>query len=257
MSFNKWLGLGAGWVLGGPIGGIIGLAIGSLIDMNKTSKSRSSQGAYRNQEAYRSQGGYSNSGNTTPVDFAMSLMVLIAAVMKADNKLLKSELDYVKNYLSNTYGQENSRELVLILRDILKRDIPVTDVCFQIKRNLDYSSRLQLLYLLYGIAQADGMVDISEINLIDRIAASLGVSPNDNASIKSTYYNDIESAYKVLEISSATSDEEVKKAYKKMAVKYHPDKVSYLGEEMQKNANEKFKKVNEAFEKIKKERGMK
>jgi DnaJ like chaperone protein len=41
-----------------------------------------------------------------------------------------------------------------------------------------------------------------------------------------------------------------------MALKYHTDKVSHLGEDFQKTADDKFKKVNEAYEKIKKERNI-
>jgi DnaJ like chaperone protein len=70
------------------------------------------------------------------------------------------------------------------------------------------------------------------------------------------FYDNVEAAYKVLEISSSATNEEIKKAYRKMAVRFHPDKVSHLGPEFQKSANEKFARVNEAYNKIKKERGM-
>jgi DnaJ like chaperone protein len=59
-----------------------------------------------------------------------------------------------------------------------------------------------------------------------------------------------------LEIDSSASDELLKKAYRKMAIKYHPDKISHLGEEFQNAAKEKFQKVNDAYETIKKERGI-
>ena len=64
-------------------------------------------------------------------------------------------------------------------------------------------------------------------------------------------------AYKILEVEQSASNDEIKKAYRKMARKYHPDMVSHLGEDFQKSANEKFRKVNEAYEMIKKERNMK
>ena len=62
--------------------------------------------------------------------------------------------------------------------------------------------------------------------------------------------------YKILEISPDASDEEVKKAYRAAAKKHHPDKVSHLGEDVRKAAEEKFAQVNEAYERIKKARGM-
>ena len=69
------------------------------------------------------------------------------------------------------------------------------------------------------------------------------------------FYKDANAAYKILEVKEKATDTEVKKAYRKMAVKYHPDKLTHLGEEFQKSAKEKFQKVNEAYETIKKERG--
>jgi DnaJ like chaperone protein len=61
--------------------------------------------------------------------------------------------------------------------------------------------------------------------------------------------------YKILEVSPTATNEEIKKAYRNMALKFHPDKVQYLGEDFRKVAEEKFKLVNEAYEMIKKERG--
>ena len=121
---------------------------------------------------------------------------------------------------------------------------------------MDYPSRLQMLHLLFGIAQSDGSVDVSEINMISRIANLLGISTSDYSSIKSMFYKDTNSAYKVLEIEKSATDNEIKKAYRSMAVKYHPDKVSYLGEEFQEQAKKKFQSLIEAYEIIKKERNI-
>lgn len=237
-KYNKWLGLGAGWILGGPIGGLVGLAIGSILDINNPEQ----------------KDRYTNNA-TTPTDFAMSLLVLIAAVMKADGIVKKTELNYVKAYLSRTFGTDTASELSLILRDLLKRNIPTEDVCNQVAHHLDYHSRLELIHLMYGISMADGQLAPNEFRVISHIARCMGISEADNLSIKATFYNDLKSAFETLEISEDATNEEVKKAYKKMALKYHPDKVSYLGEEIQDSAKQKFQKVNEAFEKIKKERG--
>ena len=62
--------------------------------------------------------------------------------------------------------------------------------------------------------------------------------------------------YRALGVADRATADEIKKAYRRLAKKHHPDKVSHLGEDFKKTADEKFKKVNEAFEKIKKERGM-
>lgn len=235
-KFARWIGGGLGWVIGGPIGAIIGFGIGSLLETPEFEKTRSYSG-------------------TTTGGFAMTLLVLIAAVMKADGKVLKSELSYVKKYFIQQFGEESALEALQMLRDILNQNIPVQSVGMQIKQNLDYSSRLQLLHILFGVAQADGKVDVSELNTIASIAGYMGVSSKDFESIKSMFVKDVDSAYKILGVDSSASNEEIKKAYRKMAVKFHPDKVSHLGEDFQKQAKEKFQKVNDAYEKIKKERG--
>ncbi len=230
-KYGKWLGAGLGWAFGGPIGAILGFAIGSIFDGTTTKEIHSPRG-----------------------DFAASLIVLLAAVMKADNKVMKSELDYVKAFFIRNFGHEKSAEALLLLRDTLKKDIPIDEVCQQIQRNMPYSERLELIHLLFGIARSDGQINQAEINVIEQIASRLHIDNKDYISIKSMFVKDTDSAYKILEISSNATEQEIKKAYRKMAIKYHPDKVAHLGEDFQKSAKEKFQKVNEAYEIIKKQR---
>jgi len=238
--FGKWLGGGLGFVMGGPIGGLLGFLVGSVIDSTTVQSSTYTTSSVR----------------TTQGDFSMSLMVLVAAVMKADGKVVKSELDYVKQFFVRQFGQESAKEALLVLKDIIKQEIPVRDVCLQISRNMDYSSRLQLLHLLFNISLADTRIQPLEIELIEKISGALGVASNDFVSIKNMFIPETDSSYKILEIDPNSSNEEVKKAYRRMAMKYHPDKVSHLGDEFRKTADEKFKKVNESYEKIKKERNL-
>ena len=142
-----------------------------------------------------------------------------------------------------------------MLRDLLNQNIPLYDVTKQMKQKLDYSSRLQLLHFLYGISAADKVLHPKEIEVIEVIANYLGITRQDQSSIKAMFVEETDSSYKILELNRTASVEEIKKAYRKMAMKYHPDKVSYLGEDIKKAAEEKFRKVNEAYEKIKSERG--
>ncbi len=247
---GRLLGAGIGFATGGVIGALIGGAIGSMFDNVATG--RQIGGGGQRQQSW-SQSRQQMSQN----DFYSSLLVLIAAVMKADGVVKKSELDYVKRYLLNTFGETKATQLLHTLRDILQKDIPLQQVCLEIRQNMQYASRLELLHVLYYIAQSDGNIDDSELDVISTIANGLGISYSDAQSIKATFYDDLDSAYQMLEITPSATDEEVKKAYKKMAVKYHPDKVSHLGEDVQKTANEKFRKINEAYEKIKKQRNIK
>jgi DnaJ like chaperone protein len=186
----------------------------------------------------------------------MSLLVLVAAVMKADGKVVKSELDYVKQFFVRQFGPESAKQALLMLKDILKQEIPVRDVCLQIKGNMDYSSRLQLLHLLFNLSLADSVIHPSEIQIIEKISSYLGVNSNDFLSIRNMFIPETDSSYKILEIVPSSSNEEVKKAYRRMAMKYHPDKVSHLGDDIRKSADDKFAMVNEAYEKIKRERNI-
>ncbi|MFW6043857.1 MAG: TerB family tellurite resistance protein [Marinilabiliaceae bacterium] len=235
------IGFGIGWWIFGPVGALIGMFLGGQAEEATTVEGK----------------GRPVSSGSARDGFVVSLLVLMAAVMKADGKVLRSELNYVKQYLNNLLGPEKARESLNVLRDLIKKDIPLNDVCHQIRVNVQYDSRVQLLHLLFGVARADGQLSQVEINTIERISRLLGIAGPDYQAVLNMFYDNLESAYKILEISPSASDEEVKKAYRKMAVRFHPDKVSHLGAEFQKSANEKFAKVNEAYEKIRKERGLK
>jgi DnaJ like chaperone protein len=177
--------------------------------------------------------------------------------MKADGSVRKSELDFVKQFYVRNFGEEAARQYIKMLGEILKKDFNVMDVSRQIGRYMDYSARLQLMHYLFGIALADGKADPVEVNLIEQVAAAMGLGASDFQSIKAMFVKDTENAYRILGVASTATDEEVKSAYREMAKRYHPDKVSHLGEEVKKAAEEKFQKVNDAYETIKKERGMK
>lgn len=239
-GWGKWLWGGLGWALGGPIGGILGFALGAINEQQATT-----QGA--------GSGGQSVS---TPGDFGSTLLILCAALMKADNKLLKSELEFVRQFFTRQFGEEYTKERMLLFREILKQDIQLEHVCLQIRQNLNYSSRLEMLHLLFGLAAADNDVNEDELTLLKRIAQFTGLSEEDFTSLKAMFVKDKNSFYKILEIDPGASDDEVKKSYRKMAMKFHPDKVHHLGPDFQNDAQEKFKKINTAYEEIKKQRGM-
>jgi DnaJ like chaperone protein len=237
VKFGKWIGGGLGWVVFGPIGALLGFALGAAIDSIKIQKVLP--------------------GQTTQNDFVISLLVLTAAIMKADGKVLKSELDFVKRFFLNQFGEAESKQYLGLLKDILEQNIPVAEVSVQIRQYMDYSARLQLLHYLFGIARADGEVHHAEIAMIRDIAAQLGIRPADLQSIHSMFGSSPSDAYKILEITAEASDEEVKKAYRRMAMKYHPDKVAGLGPEVQRAAKEKFQRLNAAYEQIKQQRNLK
>ncbi len=238
----KWITGGLGFVLGGPIGAIIGFIIGSIID-----------GANNHELNYENQTGSS----TAEGDFKMSLLILIAVVMKADGRFKKKELDVVKRFLLANFGEAGTLDALQILKELLKQDFDEQEVAQQIGRNMNYSSKLELLHLLFEIAYADGDGHPQEIAVLMRISNRLGISSLDFNAIHAPYQKTKDSnwAYKALEIEPTATPEEIKKAYRRMAMKYHPDKVANLGEEIKRTATEKFRSVNEAYEELKKTRG--
>ena len=234
-KYGKWIGGGLGWILGGPLGVLFGFAIGSVID-NISVKAI-------------------ESGKTTKGDFALSLLALVAVVMKADGKILKSELNYVKDYFVRAFGEQQAKEMLILLRDILKKDIDITAVTLQIKQNLDHSSKSQLVYFLIEVAKSDGEFHANEKNVIEKIINLLGFNSYERESLLAMFNSGDDNAYKILGVDKNATDEEIKKQYKKLAKENHPDKVSYLGDEVKEKAKEKFQKIQIAYEQIKKDRG--
>ncbi|MEI7677283.1 MAG: TerB family tellurite resistance protein [Bacteroidales bacterium] len=239
MALGKWIAGGLGWALGGPIGALIGFGLGSLLEGTTVQTSVSTQ-------------------RTTEADFKISLLVLIACIMKADGKILKSELAVAKKFLVTNYGEEQALEALQILKDLLNKDINEEEVAAQIGLQMNYSSKLELLHLLFMIAYADGEVHPLELEAIQRIAANFRISSVDFDSVRAPYTQTVDRdwAYKTLELEPTATNEEIKKAYRRMAMKYHPDKVGDLGEDVKKSATERFRTINEAYEAIKKERGI-
>lgn len=244
--FKKIIAGGLGWTLGGPIGAIIGVVFASLFDSDKSFEYQRVEGAGRTHKSNRG-------GN----DFQVVLLVLMSAVVKADGRVVKEELSVVKRFLIQNYGEEGAREAWQILNQLLKQNIDVAEVATQCGLNLNYSVRLQLLNMLFSVAAGDGEVVDAEVAVINTIARYMRISDADLASIAAMFIkrSNPDWAYQVLELSSDCSNEEIKKAYRRMAMKYHPDKVNSLGEEVKQSATEKFRKVKEAYDYLKQQRG--
>ena len=238
---------GLGWVLAGPIGGIIGYAMASM------NEERGGSGLGGMFGLPKAGGDYPQ---TRAGDFTVSLLVLFGQVMKADKQLLKSELDYVKKFLTTNFGSDNARDLMVLFKDIIKQDYSLPTVCRQVKNHMDHPARLEMIHVLFGLSQSDGEIHPDEIDVIRKISGYLGVSSSDFDSIQAMFVKDTTAAYTILEIDPSASDQEIKRAYRKMAAKFHPDKVSHLGKEFQEMAEEKFKAISEAYEQIKKERSI-
>jgi DnaJ like chaperone protein len=275
MGFFSRLAFGGlGFALGGPLGALVGYVLSSVFD-NISTDNRDTDEALRLAD----RSGADTESATPLFRFQMSLLALMAAVMKADGVVKVSELDVVKQFLPRVFPDHDDRVRALqILKGMLQQEIDVEGIARQVSMQMDIHQRLELLYLLLSIAFADNELDPTEDDMLRHIAHSLGISMLDYESQRATFFSNgygqqsgsygqtddgqestirnNDWAYTVLEIQPTATNEEVKKAYRTMAMKYHPDRVNTLGEDMVKLANEKFEKVNKAYSVIKQERGL-
>jgi DnaJ like chaperone protein len=291
MGSAKWIVGFLGWVSGGPIGALLGYFIGSAVDKfidvarqlpgdgsgaGGYGSGGSSRGGYGGgygtggyggytgrPGGYQQQtGGYRTSTGRYTADeqrnsFFVSLLVLSSAVIKADGSVSQSELDCVKEFIRRNFGDSAVSEAMRMLDGFNRQQVNIYSVGPQIADNMNYSQRLQLFHYLVQIATADGNFSKSEKSVLEAIGAVIRLNNSDINSVIAMFYreND-ESAYAVLGISPNATDDEVKTAYRRMAMKNHPDKVSTLGPEVQKAAEEKFRQIQDAYETIKRQRGM-
>ncbi|MBR5898228.1 MAG: TerB family tellurite resistance protein [Muribaculaceae bacterium] len=256
MALGKWIGGVVGFMAGGPLGALIGVVVGSLIDeKSPKAQQRTTQGQTDNTAGQRNS-------------FLFSLMVLASYIIKADGKVMHSEMEFVRRFLRSNFGEEavtEGNEILLKLFEHRKQVDAVDPYAFkrtindcgrQIAANLSYEERLQLLNFLVMIAKADGHVCDKEVEALREVAVAMGLSTSEVDSMLNLGADTLEAAYKVLEISPSATDDEVKAAYRKLAMKHHPDRVASLGEDIRKAAEEKFRQLNDAKEKIYKARGL-
>ncbi|MBO4370751.1 MAG: DnaJ domain-containing protein [Paludibacteraceae bacterium] len=216
-------------------------------------------------------------------DYKQAILELSAVVMQADGHTTKAELTAFKNFWNANYGEADTAVQLQKLKVLLNQNLSYVKPCQQLTGSTDYAVRLEILRYLFIISASD-YTTADELRLLQNIAHYLKISFSDFNSIRAIYkhaetggrqYNqsDYSSgysgytsqsrsqstnwAYTALEIEPTSTDEEVKKAYRRMAMKYHPDKVSVMGEAARQTATEKFKALAEAYEIIKKERGIK
>ncbi|MGA0273924.1 MAG: TerB family tellurite resistance protein [Flavobacteriaceae bacterium] len=192
-----------------------------------------------------------------PAAFQLNLLALAATVIKADGAVKKQELQFVRNFFITNYGPQNANSIFERFNAEVKKEkqnIPELTRIFN--QSTLYETRLQILHFLFGVANADGSISQPELSKVEQIAAALGIRPHDLESIKAMFIKATDSAYKILDIPQTATNEEVKKAYRAMAKKYHPDKLQSKDPALVKGAQEKFQKVQEAYETIQKERGI-
>lgn len=243
----KWVAAVIGFYLFRYPGAILGFLVGSFIDNTAKGGGGASKRVFGDMTRQK----------VSPADFELNLLSLCSIVIKADGKVSQSEMDYVRQYFVQTYGKERANAIFRTFNEVnKKRAISAQRICAFLNQRTRYEVRLQLLHFLFGIAQADGIVSTSEIKKIQEISGYLRVAFRDFESIKAMFIKSADTAYKILEIEKTATDDQLKKAYRTMAKKYHPDRVNTQDEAIKKGAEEKFKQVQKAYETIQKERGL-
>jgi len=239
----RWLLVILGFLFYRFPGAIIGYLIGSLLE-----RTTIRTGTFNP---------YQTSQRVSPADFELNLLSLASLVIKADGSVSQRELDYVRQYFVQAYGRDRANATFRVFNDVVKkREVSAANISNYLRQRTRYESRLQILHFLFSVANADGLVSQKEANVINEISGYLGIHTRDFSSIKAMFFKNPDSAYKILEIDRSATDTEIKKAYREMVKKYHPDKLQHLDEAHRKGGEEKFKKVQEAYEQIQKERGM-
>jgi DnaJ like chaperone protein len=257
----RLIGFVLGWIVSGSFWiGLLGFFLGGFLDRTNIIRINTHR------------------RNMSRDDFIKTLLIFTSAVVKSDNgKMLRSELDFVKAYLLRILGPVKTQEALLVLRDILDKEFDIASVAQQFGRNSSIHEKLTMLQFLFGLAATDGTVAHAEMETIRFISRGMGISDHDFESLKAMFFGwqgnmgsgryssssssyrstyNIDNDYKILEVDPSAPDDEVKKAYRKQAMKHHPDKVNHLGDEIRKAAEERFAKLNESYERIKKARGM-
>lgn len=242
----KWIAAFLGYFIFRFQGAIIGYIVGSLLDTlqgTKATDKRASRDFTKRK--------------ISPAKFELNLLTLCSIVIKADGQATQRELDYVRQYFLRTYGKEKTNDLFRTFNRIVKKErVSAKKICTYLEQRTRYEVRLQLLHFLFGIAQADGQISLAEAKKLKELASYLRMKQYDFESIKAMFIKSAYQAYKILEVSRDATDNDIKKAYRRMAKKYHPDRVVTENKAIREGAEEKFKEIQKAYETIQKERGM-
>lgn len=243
----KWVCAFIGFIFfKGFFGALAGYLIGSLLDLMFMPR--------RNQSTFGRS--FRGGDKVSPGDFELNLLSLASLVIKADGKVSQRELDYVRHYFVQAYGKDRANATFKTFNDVIKkREVSAAKICQFLRPRLRYEVRLQIIHFLFNIAKADGHVSDKEVQKIEDIARNFSIGSQDFQSIKAMFFKSADSAYKILEVDKNASDAEIKKAYRTMVKKYHPDKLVNMDEAYQKGAKEKFNQVQKAYEQLQNERG--
>lgn len=206
------------------------------------------------------------------VVFCASAAAMLAKMAKADGRISKVEISAVEAAFAKLGFSRAARSYAI---DVFRKAKDDSHSIYEYAG--DFASvvgngdvRVIFYEMLWDIACADGDLSATEKNILERITPYLKISSEwfgvfyrerfySSSRDRSAYRrDDMSDAYSQLGVSPSASDDEVRKAYRSLAKRYHPDtlKAQGLPEEMVARANERMSKINAAWSAVKKERGL-
>ncbi|HWB62508.1 MAG TPA: TerB family tellurite resistance protein, partial [Chitinophagales bacterium] len=178
-------------------------------------------------------------------------------LIKIDGRVTHAEIDFTEQFLNAHFEQEYSAQRSQILNHCLQKEYDLNVVCGQIRSYTELGTRIQVVRFLFELAMCDGALNERENFFIFKIAGYLNVNDVDFRKIKGEHHTQTVSVYEVLGARKDMQFAEIRTLYRKLVLKYHPDRNKDLSESEKQKMAAKFREVHEAYEKIKAERSEK
>lgn len=198
--------------------------------------------------------------------FVWLLVHILVHIARIDGQITRDEVQTIQRFFQHNLRYTQTK--MLWVKELIKQatgsTVSLQTLLQEFKSNFAYEPRLILLELVYQVLYTKTTVPESELKIARDIAAFLEISAYDQRTIEAKYqYRSRQQTartidrkaqyYAVLGLETGASEDEIKKAYRKLSMKYHPDKVRHLGDEFRKVAEEKMKEINAAYDFFKKQ----
>ncbi|WP_024334964.1 co-chaperone DjlA [Desulfotignum balticum] len=249
---GKMIGGTIGFALGGPIGAVAGAAFGhAFVDKKEDAYLRSIPG----------RTGSLSSNEEAQLIFFTAAFSMLAKLCKADGQVSEKEIQVVEAFMKqdlqlDATGQESAKK---IFRQAVRSSESFEAFAMQFYSVFRTQPNIISLMMdvLFRVGAADGRLSDAEDATLHSAARIFNVSDVAFNRLKSKYIRPADKYYAVLKCDETSSNEEIKKQYRKLVTEYHPDKIEAKGlpEEFIKFANDKFSEIQEAYDQIRKKRG--